>query len=60
MEIGRRIYYDLANGNIIIDVGERSGDIVPTTIDQDIETYIALSERNRIRIWSIRTRFQRI
>lgn len=47
MKIGRKIYYDLSTGNVIIDTGERQGSVIPTTIDQDIETYKALSERNR-------------
>ncbi|EJW14454.1 hypothetical protein PAV_13c00730 [Paenibacillus alvei DSM 29] len=28
MEIGRRIYYDLASGEVIVDTGERSGGLV--------------------------------
>lgn len=46
-QLGRRIYYNLATGNIIIDTGERQGSVVPTTFEQDIQTYKALSERNR-------------
>lgn len=45
MNIGRRIYYDKATGNIIVDTGERSGHVVPTTIEQDFATYKDLSER---------------
>lgn len=47
MEIGRKIYYDITTGNVIVDTGERQGFVMPTTIEQDIETYKALSERNR-------------
>jgi hypothetical protein len=47
MKIGRKIYYDLATGNIILDTGERQGSVVETTIEQDIATFTALSERNR-------------
>lgn len=47
MEIGRRIYYDKQTVNILIDTGERSGSVVPTTIEQDITSYTLLSERNR-------------
>lgn len=46
MKIGRKIYYDITTGNIIIDTGERQGSVVPTTIEQDRHTYTALSERN--------------
>lgn len=45
MQIGRKIYYDLETGNIIIDTGERSGSVVETTVEQDFVTYAALAER---------------
>lgn len=44
-QIGRRIYYDKATGNVIIDTGERAGNVVETTVQQDFLTYSALSER---------------
>lgn len=47
MRIGRRIYYEIVNGNVIIDTGERQGSVRSTTVEQDIEVYTALSERNR-------------
>ncbi|PWA08668.1 hypothetical protein DCC39_14615 [Pueribacillus theae] len=47
MKIGRRIYHEKETGNVIIDTGERQGYVIPTTVEQDIETYKALSERNR-------------
>ena len=47
MKIGRKIYYDKGDGNSIVDTGERSGSVLPRTIEQDIATYTALSERNR-------------
>lgn len=43
--IGRKIYYDKATGNVIVDTGEMMGAVVETTIDQDFETYQALKER---------------
>ncbi|MFC3749252.1 hypothetical protein [Paenibacillus sp. GCM10012306] len=45
MQIGRRLYYELATGNIIQDTGERSGDVVETTQEQDFAAYRALAER---------------
>lgn len=42
----RRVYYDKALGNKLIEVGFE-GFVTPSTIDQDIATYTALSERNR-------------
>jgi len=45
LQIGRRIYYDKATGNVILDTGERQGAVVPTTIEQDFQTYAALAQR---------------
>lgn len=47
MKIGRRIFFDKSNGDNIIDTGERRGFVSPTSIEQDISTFTALSERNR-------------
>src|SRR5690625_5024842 len=47
MKIGRRIYYDLGTGNVLVNTGERQGFVKKTTPEQDIENYKALSERNR-------------
>lgn len=47
MEIGRRIYFDKATGNVLVDTGERAGDVIKMTVEQDMEVYKALSERNR-------------
>lgn len=46
MKIGRRIYFDKQTGNVLVDTGERQGFVKPTTIEQDIQAYKALSERN--------------
>src|SRR5690348_4818709 len=45
MQIGRKIYYDLATGNVILTRESRSGGAVDTTTEQDFVTYVALSER---------------
>lgn len=45
MQIGRKLYYDLATGNIIQDTGEKSGDVVETTKEQDFVAYKSLAER---------------
>lgn len=47
MNIGRRIYFDKKTGDILVDTGERSGDVIELTVEQDIANYKALSERNR-------------
>jgi len=43
-QIGRKIYYELSTGNIIVDTGERQGDVVDTTEAQDFQLYAALSK----------------
>ncbi|MCY9734619.1 hypothetical protein M5X00_14035 [Paenibacillus alvei] len=47
MQIGRRIYFDTVTGEKLVDTGERSGDVIETTVEHDITVYRALSERNR-------------
>lgn len=46
-KIGRRIYYDKETGNVLVNTGQRQGFVKETTIEQDIQNYKALSERNR-------------
>jgi len=45
MQIGMRIYYDILTGDVILNTGERSGDVVVTTVGQDFESYKALADR---------------
>lgn len=45
MKIGSKIYYDKETGQVIWIIGERSGDVIETTRDQDFKAYTALSER---------------
>lgn len=45
MNIGRKIYYEKSTGNVILDTGERMGDVIETTIEQDFASYTALAER---------------
>lgn len=45
MKIGRRIYFDVLNGNPLVDTGERQGGVVPTTPKEDALAYKELSER---------------
>ncbi|MBP0725524.1 hypothetical protein J5Y03_10025 [Bacillus sp. RG28] len=47
MQIGRRIFFDIATGNVILDKGEMQGSVIETTVEQDIEVFKVLSERNR-------------
>lgn len=45
--IGRRIFFDKTTGNVLADTQDKSGEILPTTVEQDINSYTELSERNR-------------
>lgn len=45
MEIGRKIYYEKSTGNVLVDTGERSGDVKETTQEEDFATYTVLAER---------------
>ncbi|MGG2091231.1 hypothetical protein AB1283_25930 [Bacillus sp. S13(2024)] len=46
-QIGRKIFYEILTGNVIIDTGERQGSVIETTVEQDIKSFSVLSERNR-------------
>lgn len=46
-QIGRKIYFDKETGNILVDLGEKQGFVIETTVEQDIQNYTVLSERNR-------------
>lgn len=46
-KIGRRIYFEVETGNVILDKGEMMGSVVETTIEQDIESFKILNERVR-------------
>lgn len=46
-EVGRKIFYDNVNGNIILDKGEMQDGVIEETIDEIISKFTALSERNR-------------
>lgn len=48
MQIGRKIYYDLATGNAIQDTGERQGSVYVTTIQEDFTDYHSLHGRSLI------------
>jgi hypothetical protein len=43
--VGRKIYYELTTGNIILSTGEMQGSVIETTLDQDFESYQVLKER---------------
>ncbi|AZS14248.1 hypothetical protein [Paenibacillus lutimineralis] len=45
MEIGRKVYFDTATGEVLVDTGERSGFVRETTQEEDFAAYQALTER---------------
>lgn len=45
--IGRKIFYEIATGNVLIDTGERQGFVKETTVDQDVMAYKELYSRVR-------------
>lgn len=45
-KIGTKIYFDKISGEVITIIGQRSGEVVETTLEQDISTYSALTIRN--------------
>lgn len=46
MNVGRKIYYEIATGNVILDTGERKGSVVPTTKEHDFSVYPVLIGKN--------------
>lgn len=46
MNIGRKIYWDLLTGEILVDTGEKFGSVTTTTLEEDILRYKVLAERN--------------
>jgi hypothetical protein len=58
MQIGRKIYYELLTGNVIIDTGERQGDVVETTQDQDFQLYTTLQPYNQSSIGVLQLAFE--
>ena len=47
MKIGRKIYFDKITGDPIVTIVERQGFVTKTTLEQDIKSFTALTERNR-------------
>lgn len=47
MNVGRMIFYDKTTGQIIVNTGEWESVKISKTVEQQIETFKVLSERNR-------------
>lgn len=45
MQLGRKIYFDKATGNVLVNIGEMQGDIREATQAEDFASYTALAER---------------
>lgn len=45
-KIGRKLYYDIFTGEILVDTGEKEGYAIEKTFEQDVSTYKILSERD--------------
>ncbi|MFD3261847.1 hypothetical protein ACE3MQ_24925 [Paenibacillus lentus] len=45
MQIGKRIYFEKITGNVILDIGERTGHVYETTQEEDFANYKTLAER---------------
>ena len=46
-QIGTKIYYCLLTGNVIKIIGDMQGYVKETTLDEDIEIYTELKERDK-------------
>ncbi|WP_340395305.1 hypothetical protein [Paenibacillus sp. FSL E2-0177] len=58
MEIGMKIYFEKATGNVVVNTGEQVGRlVVETTEDQDFATYKALAERVRDTIGVVKLKY---
>jgi hypothetical protein len=45
MQIGRKIYYELSTGSVLVNTGDREGYWLEQTKEQDFEAYVELSQR---------------
>jgi hypothetical protein len=45
LNIGAKVYYDKETGNVIQMIGQRSGNVIETTVEQDFQMYSSLSSR---------------
>lgn len=44
MQIGRKLYYDISTGKVLVDKGEMQGAVRETTLEEDKLAYAKLSE----------------
>lgn len=45
MDIGKRVYFDIKTGEVILNTGERSGSVIPLTPQEEIPLYKVLADR---------------
>lgn len=46
MRIGKRIYYLINTGEVVVIIGDRSGIVTTTTLEDDLQNYKILTELN--------------
>lgn len=54
VQIGRKLYYEKITGNVLVDTGERAGDVRETTETEDFAIYSELIGRNPQAVGCIR------
>lgn len=57
MQIGSAIYYEKSTGNVILNTGDKQGDVVATTEDQDFAQYTALQPYQRSAVGVLQINF---
>jgi len=45
LQIGKKIYFEIGTGNVILITEECSGSVQETTVDEDFANYVVLAER---------------
>lgn len=56
-QIGRRIYYDPATGEVLVDTGERAGFVVETPVEEDFALYDRLQGKTQQDVGCLRFPF---
>lgn len=46
VQVGAKIYYDKISGNVVLNTGEHSGDVIETSDEHDFVAYSALADRD--------------
>lgn len=57
MNIGRKLYVDVATGAVIVDTGEMSGDVNESTVEQDFRIYKPLHNRTQQSVYVMKLEY---